>query len=414
MTLSTQELQQRVDAYREHKTYALAADAIGVKRSAFGDSIKRAAELGLMGTKPVIPGFAIKSIASKDGDAWVKQVKEHGEVFVEPEGHFVKGVSALVDAEGRTIQKWVKTGLNAGGVDFLETIKSAFADSAIPTLPAPRAFNSGDLLAVYPIVDLHLGLYAWAPEVGADYDLNIASAILKECVRNLVARSANASTALVLDMGDYFHADSSRNQTAKSGNPLDVDGRRGKIAQAGVELTAEVIDLALQKHDRVIYRKLPGNHDEESSPMLAIALSMRYRNNPRVTCLVEHSRHFMYQHGEVMIAATHGDMLKMGGMSGFMAANWPKVWGATEHRYAYTGHVHHDSVKSGNGVRAESFNTLAAKDAWHAASGYVSARSAVSITMHKTEGEIDRLTVNLPSFKRPSAANDNYSMSAAA
>ncbi len=80
---------------------------------------------------------------------------------------------------------------------------------------------------------------------------------------------------------------------------------------------------------------------------------------------------------------------------------------------AYTGHVHHDRVKSGGGVRAESFNTLAAKDAWHAASGYTSPRSAVSITMHEDMGEVDRLTVNLPR-PRPIAANDNQPQRSAA
>lgn len=401
--LSDEILTAAVEARAAHATTVDAAQSLGVSESTLRHRLARAAERGLMGYKPVLPGFAVKSVASKEGDAWIKQTKEHGDVFAVPAGHSVKGVSALVDADNRVIQQWVKTRDDGKQDATREAIEAAFAGYAgRAVLPPAPSYTDDDLLTVYPIVDLHLGLYAWGRETGADYDLKIAADLLRRSVANLVARSANSRTALVLDLGDYFHADDSRNQTKRSGNPLDVDSRYARVLQVGVELAVECIELALQKHERVTYRKLPGNHDDETSLMLAIALAAWFRDNPRVTVDTDPGRFFVHRFGKVMISATHGDMLKMGDMAGFMAANWPKDWGATEFRYAYTGHVHHDRVKSGGGVRAESFNTLAAKDAWHAASGYVSPRSAVSITMHKDLGEVDRLTVNLP---RP--ANDN-------
>lgn len=384
-------------ALATHGTATAAAEALGIPRSTFQSRLSRAAERGLSGTSPVMPGFAIKSVASKVDGSWVKQTKEHGEAWTLPDGHSLKGVSALVDAEGRTVQQWLKTTVDVRQEVARDAMIAAFSDYKAPAiLSAPLAYTDDDLLTIYPIVDLHLGLYAWGRETGVDYDLKIAADLLRSAVGNLVARSANSRTAVILDMGDYFHADDSRNQTKRSGNPLDVDTRYARVLQVGVELAVECIELALQKHEHVTYRKLPGNHDDETSLMLAIALAAWFRDTPRVTVDTDPSRFFMHLHGKVMVAATHGDMLRMGDMAGFMAANWPKEWGASEHRYAYTGHVHHDRVKSGGGVRAESFNTLAAKDAWHAASGYVSARSAVSITMHRELGEIDRLTVNLP------------------
>lgn len=416
MNLTQDEIERRAAAYREHGSYKKAADALGMGKETLRESLVKGAERGLLGTDPVLPGYAIKSIASKTADgAWVKQTKAAGEKYETPAGHAVNGESALVDADGRVIQRWIKTAREQEARDALElAIHEAFDRHAgYAELPPAPVFTDASLLTIYPIVDLHLGLYAWGRETGSDYDLKIAAALLRNTVSNLVARSASSHTAIVLDMGDYFHADDSRNQTKRSGNPLDVDTRYARVLQVGVELAVHCIELALQKHEHVIYRKLPGNHDDETSLMLAIALAAWFRNNPRVTVDTDPSRFFMHQHGKVMIAATHGDMLKMGDMAGFMAANWAKVWGATEFRYAYTGHVHHDRVKSGGGVRSESFNTLAAKDAWHAASGYVSARSAVSITMHKEMGEIDRLTVNLPQHQ-PVAANDNVPMRRAA
>ena len=406
-TFTDEELAAAREAFRVHGSKQAAADAVGVSRHAMRRMLTREAERGMLGYEPVVPGFVIKSIASKQGDAWVRQAREPGAEFAVPDGHSVKGVSALVDAEGREVLKWVKT-REAGSGGMSEAIHAAL-DARLcpyPLPPAPDYLNA-DTMTIYPIVDLHLGLFSWGKETGTDYDLDIASGLLKRSVATLVSRSANSETAVILDLGDYVHTDSSRNQTARSSNPLDVDSRYAKVCRVGVELAVHCIELALQKHDRVIYRKLPGNHDDETSLLLSVALSAWFRNEPRVTVDTDPGRFFMKKFGKVMVAATHGDMLRMGDMAGFMAANWPKAWGDTEFRFAYTGHVHHDRVKSGAGVRAESFNTLAAKDAWHAASGYTAARTAVSITMHRDFGEIDRLTVSLPMLTAPVAANDN-------
>ena len=67
-----------------------------------------------------------------------------------------------------------------------------------------------------------------------------------------------------------------------------------------------------------------------------------------------------------------------------------------ERRLMYVGITRARSTLAVNtlrGLRAESFNTLAAKDAWHAGEGYQSPRNMVSITLHKARGEVDRFTV---------------------
>lgn len=380
-----------------------AARAMGLSRQTFRSRLEVAARRGLLGFSPVLPGFNVsKTTEVLDANGviarqFIQQKPSPGDKFEVPEGHVVKGISSLVDADGNVVNQWIKTREGDHSLRMEDAIKAAAeAYTGHTALPEPSIHTDDDLLTIYPIVDLHLGLYAWGKETGADYDLDIASDLLKNAVKQLVARSANATQAIILDMGDYFHTDDSRNQTKRSHNPLDVDTRYAKVLQTGVELARECIELALQKHRQVVYRKLPGNHDDESSLMLAINMASWFRNDPRVRVDTDPSRFFKHVHGRVMIAATHGDMLKMNDMASFMASNWPKEWGDTEFRYAYTGHVHHDRVKSGGGVRAESFNTLAAKDAWHAASGYVSSRSAVSITMHKEKGEVDRFTINLP------------------
>jgi len=387
---------QAVDALKAAGgNVSLAAEALGLPRGTLQNRLKGAALKGLLGPAKTLPGFEIKSVATKEGDSWVKQTREPGEEFAVPDGHIVKGVSALLDGDGRTVQQWIKT--REGNAPVLsDAIKTALESYEPAPLISPPAFTNEDLLTVYPVADLHLGMFSWSKETGADYDIKIASSLLRSSMNNLVARSANSRHAVVLDLGDYFHADNSRNQTARSGNPLDVDSRYAKVVQMGFELVIQCIELALQKHDFVEYRKLPGNHDDETSLMLAVAVAAHFRANDRVCVDTSPSRFYMRQHGVCMIAATHGDQLRMGDMAGFVAANWPEQWGKTKYRYGYTGHVHNEKALAVNtlrGLRAESFNTLAAKDAWHAGEGYQSPRNMVSITLHKDRGEVDRFTV---------------------
>ena len=103
MSLPHEELLRRVAAYREHGTLIKAAAAVGVKKSAFHDSIKRAAEIGLLGPQETLPGYAIKSLTETPNGTYMRQVKEAGDVYQPTDGLAVKGKTTLVNAEGRSI-----------------------------------------------------------------------------------------------------------------------------------------------------------------------------------------------------------------------------------------------------------------------------------------------------------------------
>lgn len=357
-----------------------------------------AAASGKLGFKPVLPGFAIKTTSAKTEDGvWVKQVREAGDEFEVPEGHRVKGISALVDQDERVLAKWVKTVSGPSPQDTVEAIKAAFSTLKPAPIVKEPGQTSDDLLTVLPVADLHLGLYSYAKETGDNYDLKIAQKLSLAAVRQLVAASPPSGVAIVLDLGDFFHADDSSNQTARSGHALDVDTRFSKVLEAGVHLSVAFVEAALQRHKRVIYRKLPGNHDSHTSVALALALAAYYRNNRRVTVDTDPSRFFFYQHGTVMLAATHGDMCKPEQMPGFAASARAEMWGACKTRYAFFGHVHHRTKRASemNGMYVETFGTLAAKDAWHAGQGFSSQRSMSAITYHKKTGEKSRNIVNL-------------------
>lgn len=311
-----------------------------------------------------------------------------------PPGEIVKGTSTLYDADGAIKQQWVKTAADTSFDDVKAAIEDAFSlyKGGAKLCPPPKKYNA-DLAVVYPIADHHLGMYSWARETGHDYDLAIASDLLLNVAGALISESRPADVGVILNLGDYLHGDDSTNTTRRSGNSLDVDTRYGKVLTAGMTLLIRIIDLTLKKHKSVIVRNLPGNHDTHTAMMLSVALDAFYSDDDRITVDTDPSEFFKWRFGKCFIAANHGHRLKPADMALYMAGRWPKDWGEAEFRYFYFGHIHHKLVtKETAGVVVESFQTLAARDAWHASEGYLAGRSMTAITLHKDYGEIFRQT----------------------
>lgn len=415
MTFTDEELAQTVAAYNANdKSQRATAQSLGLARSTVQNRLKRAAERGLLGTEPVLEGYAIKSISSKEADGtWIRQTKAAGETFEMPAGQELKGVSALLDPDKRVLLEWRKTGpATPQAADVVETLKAAFVgyEPRSPIAPPP-AYVDDDLLTLIPCNDWHVGMFAWKRETGADWDLEIAEREIGRGIEDAIARSPRSGTAVVLGGGDLTHADNNNNETARSHNKLDVDGRHQKVMEVAGRLMARTVDAALRHNGRVIVRNLKGNHDRETAPAIAWYLSAWYRDEPRATVSLDQSPFFYHQHDLVMLAATHGDEAKLKDMPQVMAAREPVMWGATRYRYAHGFHVHHKSgfVTEGGGVVCESHQAPIVQDSWHFGVGFVSDRSLQTITYHKRMGEIGRVRVAMRA-----AANDNEPLRSAA
>jgi len=311
------------------------------------------------------------------------------------EGFNIKGVSTYYDDEGNVKGQWVKT-QNAGfNVDEIADIfNQSLADFTPVKVRAPSKIDK-DLLAVYPLGDPHIGMLAHRNESGEDFDLKIATKDLQKGTNALVERSPKTDTAIILNLGDFFHSDNDQNRTSRSNNALDVDGRWHKVLKVGIDLMCEIITSALRKHKSVIVKNIIGNHDSHSSLFIGYALERMYHSEPRVSVDVQPSRFWYYKFGKVLIGSTHGDMAKPDKLPQIMAADCPRRWGSTKHRYWYTGHIHTRNVIESAGCTWESFRTLAAKDAWHSGMGYRSGRDMSCILLHKDFGEVGRNTASL-------------------
>lgn len=380
--------------------------ALGIARETLQRRLRAAAERGLMGLTPVMEGYAIKSVASRQDGAWIKQTKQAGDVFEMPAGQEVKGVSALLDPDKRVVMEWVKTGPAAPrAVDIAETLKAAFADyrPAAAVSVAPSAVDE-DLLTFIACNDWHIGMFAWERETDTNWDLKIAEARIGAGIEDAIGRSPPSATAIVLGGGDLTHADNNQNRTTKSANQLDVDGRHQKVIETAGALMVRAIDAALRRHGRVIVRNLKGNHDTETAPAIAWFLHAWYRFDPRVTVDLDQSIFFYHQFGKVMLAATHGHEAKLVDLPQIMAQRRAAMWGATLYRYGHGFHVHHKS-KIGDeigGVALESHQAPIPPDSWHYGAGYLSGRSLQTITYHRDFGEHSRVRVAMLD-----AANDN-------
>lgn len=318
---------------------------------------------------------------------------EHGMVHTVPDPFIVKGVSTLYDADGNKKAQWVKSTLDQRRAEqaireFIEHLTEGIKGKS-PLVKPPKHADS-DLLAVYPMGDPHFGMYAWADECGENFDLDIAESLTCGAIDRLVSSAPPAENALILQLGDFFHADNQSNMTPRSGNPLDVDTRWAQVMQVGMRAMVYIVQRALEKHKTVTVRNNEGNHDPHSAFALALALDAYFSNNKRVKVELSPAKFWFYRFGKVLIGTTHGDTCKMTDLPGVMAADRPEEWGLTKFRYWYQGHIHHEDRKEYAGVVVEAFRTLAAKDAYHAGHGYRAGRDMRLIVHHKDFGEIER------------------------
>lgn len=325
----------------------------------------------------------------------------HDMVKTVPEGFSVKGVSSyyrtLPDGSQELAGQWVKSKSDesskiAALLDAMSHIADSWQSVADP-VPAPLA-NNERLLACYPLGDPHVGLYSWKEETGTNFDLKIAERNLVAAVDALVVVAPAAKHALIVNVGDYYHADGKTNQTT-AGTPVDVDGRWAKVLGIGVRIMRRCIDRALEKHALVTVINAKGNHDEHTSTMLSVCLAQYYEREPRVTIDTTPGKFQWMRFGKNLIGVTHGDTVKLTELGEVMACDRPLDWAETLHRYWITGHIHHDTVKELRGCIVESFRTLAPADAWHRAKGYRSGRDMKVLIFDQDRGQILRHTVGI-------------------
>lgn len=320
-----------------------------------------------------------------------------------PPGHQLRGLSSLMDGKGNVVSRWVKTERKRPEpMELLEEMRKAVAEWPERFEPPPYQApdqTDAELMAVYPLGDPHIGMLSWARETGANFDLEIAERNLVNATRMLASMAPMAKRGVIIQLGDFFHADDNKARTPQSGHVLDVDGRHAKVLRVGIRTMIGVIDAALTRHEIVDVYCLRGNHDPNSAIALQLMVEQAYRDEPRVVVCDSPAYYKCLEFGANMIGMTHGDGAKPQDVPGVFACDFPEIWGRTTYRHVYSGHVHHESVKEYRGIVLETVRTLAAGDAWHSTMGYRAGRSMFVDVWHHDRGPVMRHRVGIEAIE---------------
>lgn len=363
---------------KKHGSYPEVAKVMGVGRTAPHATISR-----------------LRRRAAKKGVA-----PGHFEAGTAP-GYSMGKVTVQRGPEGEVRQTWERQNPDeAARTEALLEAVRGLSDDIPRAKPQPRpAIAYKDLLSAYVIGDPHAGLYTWKDEVGENFDLAEFERRMTGAVDRLVAATPPSKGAMLINLGDALHTPDGKNKTPGHGHNLDVDGRFGKVVQVFIRSMHYAIDRLLEKHREVLVWNVRGNHEDDAAPVLAMCQQARYENEPRVTVPIIHGLFSYHEHGRCLIGAHHGHGPKHTDLPVIMANDEAEAWGRTEHRYWLVGHVHHKTMKESPGCVVETFNTLAAEDAWHKGKGYRAKKSMTAIVYHTEFGEMERHVCDLSQLK---------------
>lgn len=272
---------------------------------------------------------------------------------------------------------------------FLDLMTRALTGlPAATAIPAPQQ-TIADMMAVYPIFDLHLGLRAHAEVSGHNVDLDSAMKDILAVMAEVMARTPNARRGVIVNGGDFTHQTDDRNMTRRSGHILDVAGRNAPTVEIALEVLCTLIEEALRKHEIVEYYSVPGNHDPQNWETIQFALRERYRDNPRVKIAVRWDEFSVVEHGQVALFIHHGDKRTPKDISMFCSAAFPEVWGRTRYRMLLTGHLHHLKEDEFPGIIWKQFSSPSARDHHAASHGYLSHRILTSMVFDERSKKFD-------------------------
>lgn len=278
--------------------------------------------------------------------------------------------------------------------NFLDRLRAAFEGlPAAPRIPLVRNTNQ-DLMTVYPIFDFHYGLRATKDISGEDYSCEIAAQRLIGGISECMATCPDSYRGVIINGGDFTHADDDENVTPANKHVLDVDCRNYDTIDGAIEVISAAIELALSKHKVVEYYSVPGNHDPKNWVSIMFALAERYRNNPRVMIEKSPIEFSIIQHGESLLVIHHGHKRDVKEIIMWFAAAHKDIWSRTEYRMIWTGHKHGWEAKDFPGMTWEQMRAVTAKDHYAASAPYASKAELQAVTFD-LKGERNRTKVQL-------------------
>lgn len=202
--------------------------------------------------------------------------------------------------------------------------------------------KSGNMVEI-SIVDHHFAGLIWGKETGhGDWDLPIAQRTWNEALDALIegTRHTKPESILLVVGNDQLNSDN-RAGTTERGTPQRNDSRYQKGYGISRDITIQGVERCLTVAKKVIVMPVPGNHDPIATWHLGDSIRIWFRNNANVEVRNEPRSRKYIQHGVNMLMFAHGNAKKkLENYGRIMAAEEPKMWGATKWHEAHTADKH--------------------------------------------------------------------------
>lgn len=311
------------------------------------------------------------------------------------EGFSIDAVSTmLTNSSGKPIWLKYKRDDEDKHRILMDTVKSLANEAPVRNkIDISKRVSGDDLANLYTFSDYHLGMLAWHKEGGDNWNLDIATEVLTTAYSDMIARSPDADTCIVNELGDWEHYTSMLALTPAHGNILDSDTRPEKMIDISWQCMDHLISEGLKNHNNVKVVIAQGNHNDFVSLARKVSFKRMYSNNPRVEFVDSQNPFYGMVWGRNFLGFHHGHKVKPREMPMVFAAEYRYMLGQTDRTYLHCGHQHHKEIIELTGAVVEMHRTLAPRDAHASYGGYHAIRATDAITYHKEFGEFSRLTV---------------------
>lgn len=385
----TKKEQNAFDLYKELRSQRKCAEKMGISRRRFRD-IFDSAKAKLIDT-PV--GFKTTKISTDaEGYPTAMTHKLAPEISDDVrEGKIVRR-STLYGADGSVTGEWViRKPDEIENEDFVKIAIDAFK-AELPKFKKEDVTSNDEAgigkLALFNIVDDHMNLKAFVEETNEEWDIEKAFELYITKFEELVYSMPEAEAAMIVNIGDQFHANDHMKVTPASKHSLDTDVPFAKAASIIIQLNRLRVEILRKKYPHVYVYGVRGNHDEDAMVLLFEALKIAYESVENVFVEYFTNGNFSILHGNSMICFDHGDKGKPEQIAGFFANESPDQFGQSKFRYIHTGHIHHDNEKdTWGGFLWRSHRTLSKRDKYSYSNKYHSPRSIKGYIYDAENGE---------------------------
>lgn len=285
------------------------------------------------------------------------------------------------------IRKWQETQADADKWrNFDHTVLKPLAEMiaahvpnySVPLLSFPRVLPVERFALVMSPTDLHFGKEGWSDSAGQTYSKVQTEELLLEHtgrIINQVMRHGRPEVIYIPVGSDWFHVDTLSAETT-AGTRQDMNGLPENMFFEGKMLAIKHIDM-MRQLGPVCLIFCPGNHDYQNSLSLLHFLYAWYRGAEDVEVRLATQPRQYAAYGTTLMGFAHGNDERVNQLPGLMSNEAKEAWGATDFRYFFTGHLHHETSRELDGIQHFQLPSLSPADRWHDRKGYVNSRRAI-------------------------------------